>query len=81
MARACKYELYLLNDTVNSFDHVVEALHNHIPLCNRLRASQMAVTADAAGICPIYSGGEKEVYLMYSLLRKQGLHVDAIVKK
>ena len=74
-------QLYLLNDSVNSFEYVVECLHNHIPLCNQIRATQMAVTADAAGICPIYSGGEQEVYMMYGLLRKCGLHVDAILSK
>jgi ATP-dependent Clp protease adapter protein ClpS len=78
--RSRKYELFLFNDDVNTMEHIVESLHDNIPLCNRLRAEQMATTAEAVGMCRIYSGLEVDVFFMYSTLRKCGLYVDALVK-
>lgn len=75
------YELYLFNDDVTPMNHVIETLHHNVPLCNKYRAEQMAIIAESAGKCRVYSGGEKEVFMMYSVLIKSGLLVDVLIPK
>ena len=74
--RRKRMQLYLLNDDYNSFDHVIQSLTTLLPICNILRAEQMAVTVDSAGECSIYSGFAPEIYLLYAHFQKLGLSVQ-----
>ena len=47
--RRKRMELYLLNDNVNSFDYVIQTLTDLLPICNILRAQQIALLVDGAG--------------------------------
>ena len=69
-------QLYLLNDEENSFEYVIQSLTTLLPICNTLRAEQIAVTVDTAGECSIYSGFAPEIYLLYAHFQKLGLGVQ-----
>tara|TARA_R100000231_G_scaffold3620_1_gene6374 strand:+ start:104 stop:343 length:240 start_codon:yes stop_codon:yes gene_type:complete len=68
--------LYLLNDDINSFEYVIESLRSFVPLCNSLRAEQIAMIVHNAGECQIYTGFAPEIYLMYAAFQKAGLEVQ-----
>jgi ATP-dependent Clp protease adapter protein ClpS len=74
--RRKRMQLYLLNDDYNSFDHVIQSLTTLLPICNTLRAEQIAVTVDSAGECSIYTGFAPEIYLLYAHFQKLGLNVQ-----
>ena len=68
-----RMQLYLLNDDKNSFQYVIRVLTSVLPLCNSLRAEQIARLVDTSGECEIYSGFPPEIYLLYANLQKLGL--------
>jgi len=68
--------LYLLNDDKNSFNYVLEALTTYVPMCNSLRAEQIAMIAHNTGQCCIYSGFAPDIYFIYAHLQKNGLQVQ-----
>ena len=68
--------LYLMNDDQNSFDYVISILTSILPMCNTLRAEQIAILVDGAGECSVYSGFAPEIYLLYAALQKAGLKVE-----
>mgnify|MGYP002624015337 FL=1 len=68
--------LYLLNDNENSFEYVIQSLCSILPLCNTLRAEQIAMIVHNTGECNIYSGFAPEIYLLYAHLQKLGLTVQ-----
>jgi len=68
--------LYLMNDNVNSFDTVIEILTAFLPMCNTLRAEQIAILVDGNGECSIYSGFAPEIYMLYAGMQKAGLQVQ-----
>jgi len=74
--RRTRMQLYLLNDENNSFDYVIQSLTTLLPICNTLRAEQMAVTVDTVGECSIYSGFAPEIYILYAHFQKLGLSVQ-----
>ena len=74
--RRKRMQLYLLNDDVNSFEYVIDALTTMLPMCNILRAEQIAMLVDGAGECSIYSGFAPEIYLLYAHFQKLGLTVQ-----
>ena len=67
--------LYLINDDVNSFDYVISVLTSTIPMCNTLRAEQIAMLVHEAGECHIHTGFPPEIYIMYAQIQKAGLEV------
>ena len=69
-------ELYLLNDDVNSFDYVIQSLTDLLPMCNILRAQQIALLVDGRGECSIYSGFAPEIYILYATFQKLGLNMQ-----
>ena len=74
--------LHLMNDDVNSFQHVMEVLKVNIPMCNSLRAEQIALLVHEAGECQIYTGFPPEIYIIHSQLQKAGLKIQfKIIKK
>ena len=79
--RRKRIHLYLLNDDINEFHYVIEILQTFIPMCNSLRAEQIAHIVHKAGRCDVYSGFAPEIYLIYSNLRKSGLNVELKINK
>ena len=74
--RRKKMELYLLNDNNNSFDFVIQSLRSFVPMCNQLRAEQIAMIVHNTGECHIYSGFSPEIYMIYAAFQKYGLTVQ-----
>jgi ATP-dependent Clp protease adapter protein ClpS len=74
--RRKRMNLYLLNDNKNSFEYVIESLKSYVPMCNSLRAEQIAMIVHNTGECSIYSGFAPEIYLIYTAFQKSGLLVQ-----
>ena len=74
--RRKRMNLYLLNDNKNSFDYVIECLTSFVPMCNSLRAEQIAMIVHNTGECSIYSGFTPEIYMIYTSFQKSGLLVQ-----
>jgi len=74
--RRKRMNLYLLNDDKNSFEYVIESLRIYIPMCNVLRAEQIAMIVHNTGECSIYSGFAPEIYMIYTTMIKAGLIVQ-----
>jgi len=72
-----KVELYLVNDSYNSFDSVIEILSNTLPECSTIRAEQIANITHTNKTCHIFTAKPPEVYYVQSMLIKRGLHVIA----
>ena len=73
--RQKKIELYLVNDSMNSFQYVIDVLSNTLPDCTSIRAEQLATITHHNGHCHIYTGKSPEVYYIQTILIKNGLHV------
>jgi ATP-dependent Clp protease adapter protein ClpS len=69
-------KLYLVNDSVNTVNHVVKALSSYVPFVNEYRAEQMAIIAHNAGRCQIYHGKMNDVFFIHAQLMREGLHVE-----
>ena len=74
--RRKRMHLYLLNDDKNSFHYVIDSLRTYLPMCNALRAEQIAMIVHNTGECSIYSGFTPEIYLIFTALMKSGLSVQ-----
>ena len=74
--RRKRMHLFLLNDNTNSFDYVIESLKTFIPMCNALRAEQIAMIVHNAGECDIFSGFAPDIYILYAQFMKAGLNVQ-----
>ena len=73
--------LIVHNDSVNSFDHVIKTFTTSLPMCNTLRAVQLANLVHENGSASVYRGGQNESFMIYSMLSKAGLTVTLEVKK
>ena len=67
--------LYLMNDDHNSFEFVIHSLSTIQPMCNTLRAEQIAQIVHKSGECHIHTGFPPEIYIMYAQIQKAGLEV------
>ena len=74
--RRIKLALYLLNDSVNSYEHVINVLTSLMPLCNKLRAEQIAILTHNTGECEIYNGYPPEIFVLYAQFQKSRLKVQ-----
>jgi ATP-dependent Clp protease adapter protein ClpS len=74
--RRKRMHLYLLNDDINTVDYVIEILSSVIPMCNSLRAEQIAMIVHNVGECNVYSGFPPAIYLLYVKLTKAGLNAQ-----
>ncbi len=72
--------IVLIDDNVNSFDHVVKVLMN---VCshNYYQAQQCALLTHNNGQCEIYSGFDPEVYFTSKALINFGLSIKLLIKK
>tara|TARA_Y100000287_G_C14158435_1_gene323431 strand:- start:30 stop:317 length:288 start_codon:yes stop_codon:yes gene_type:complete len=68
--------LYLINDNENSFEYVIDCLTSFVPMCNKLKAEQLAMITNNVGECSIYSGFAPDIYLIYTTFIKTGLNVE-----
>jgi ATP-dependent Clp protease adapter protein ClpS len=73
--------LYLMNDDENSFENVIYILQKNVPLCNSLRAEQIARLVHESGKCHIHTGYPPEIYIIYAQLQKSGLTVQLEINK
>ena len=73
--------LYLMNDNVNSFDFVIHILQQTLPMCNFLRAEQIAHLVHNSGDCHIHTGFPPEIYILYAQIQKAGLTVQLKLDK
>lgn len=67
--------LYMHNDSVNSFEHVIKTLSSTLPMCNTLRATQLAHLVHENGSCAVYHGRQRESLMIYGMLNKSGLKI------
>ena len=67
--------LYLMNDDHNSFEYVISTLTRFLPMCNSLRAEQIAHLVHKSGDCHIHTGFPPEIYILYAQIQKAGLEV------
>ena len=74
--RRKRMNLYLKNDDKNSFDYVIQSLMSFLPMCNILRAEQIAMIVHNTGECSVYSGFAPEIYILYAAFQKSGLNVQ-----
>ena len=74
--RRKRMNLYLKNDDKNSFDYVMQSLMSFLPMCNILRAEQIAMIVHNTGECSIYSGFAPEIYMIYTAFQKSGLDAE-----
>ena len=68
--------LYLLNDDHNSIEYVIRTLMAVLPLCNSLRAEQLALITNNNGECLLRDSLNSSIYIMYAQLQKLGLSAD-----
>ena len=67
------YRVIVLDDDVNTFQHVVEVLVRHIPGMNPDRAWQLAHRIDGEGSAVVWSGPQEQAELYHQLLGAEGL--------
>jgi ATP-dependent Clp protease adaptor protein ClpS len=67
------YRVIVLDDDVNTFQHVVEALVRHIPGMNPDRAWNLAHRIDGEGSAVVWSGPQEQAELYHQLLTAEGL--------
>ena len=63
----------VLDDEVNTFQHVVECLVRHIPGMLPDRAWELARRIDGEGAAVVWSGPQEQAELYHELLRSEGL--------
>jgi len=68
--------LYLLNDDYNAMEYVIKCLMTTLPMCNSLRAEQLAMIAHNNKECLIHSSLSPTIYVIYAQLQKLGIEVD-----
>jgi ATP-dependent Clp protease adaptor protein ClpS len=63
----------VLDDDVNTFQHVVECLVRHIPAMLPDHAWSLAQRIDGEGSAVVWSGPQEQAELYHQLLRGEGL--------
>ena len=63
----------VLDDEVNTFQHVVDCLVRHIPGMLPDRAWELARRIDGEGAAVVWSGPQEQAELYHQLLRSEGL--------
>lgn len=70
-----EHKLYLVNDDVNTFDHVVDSL---VAICKHepIQAEQCALLTHYKGVCEIKRGKYKDLIKMADGLMDRQLRID-----
>ncbi|MFM8604066.1 MAG: ATP-dependent Clp protease adapter ClpS [Cyanobium sp.] len=67
------YRVIVLDDDVNTFQHVVECLVRHIPAMNPDKAWELAHRIDGEGSAVVWSGPMEQAEFYHQLLSAEGL--------
>jgi ATP-dependent Clp protease adaptor protein ClpS len=67
------FKVIVLNDEVNTFQHVVEVLVRHIPAMQPDRAWELAHRIDGEGSAVVWSGPQEQAEHYHQLLLAEGL--------
>lgn len=67
------YRVIVLDDDVNTFQHVVEALVRHLPGMGSDRAWELAHRIDGEGSAVVWRGPQEQAELYHQLLTAEGL--------
>lgn len=67
------YRVIVLDDDVNTFQHVVEALVRHIPGMKPDWAWELAHRIDGEGSAVVWSGPQEQAELYHQVLGAEGL--------
>ena len=68
--------LYLINDSTNTMQYVIDVLNGYLPFVNKLRAEQLAIITHNRGECRIYRGRIQDASFIYAQLKTHGLSVE-----
>jgi ATP-dependent Clp protease adaptor protein ClpS len=74
------YRVIVLDDDVNTFQHVVESLVRHIPGMNPDKAWELAHRIDGEGSAVVWSGPMEQAELYHQLLSAEGLTMAPLEK-
>ncbi len=67
------YKVILINDEVNTFDHVEICLIKYIPGMTRSKAQALALETHNQGLAVVWVGPREQAELYYELLKQEGL--------
>lgn len=67
------FRVIVLDDDVNTFQHVVECLVRHIPAMQPDRAWELAHRIDGEGSAVVWRGPQEQAELYHQLLSAEGL--------
>jgi ATP-dependent Clp protease adaptor protein ClpS len=67
------YRVIVLDDDVNTFQHVVDVLVKHLPGMQPDRAWELAHRIDGEGAAVVWSGPQEQAELYHQLLGGEGL--------
>ena len=75
------YRVIVLDDDVNTFQHVVECLVRHIPGMQPDRAWELAHRIDGEGSAVVWSGPQEQAELYHQVLGAEGLTMAPLEKE
>jgi len=75
------YRVIVLDDDVNTFQHVVECLVRHIPGMRPDRAWELAHRIDGEGAAVVWRGPQEQAELYHQLLGGEGLTMAPLEKE
>jgi ATP-dependent Clp protease adaptor protein ClpS len=74
------FRVIVLDDDVNTFQHVVDALVRHLPGMLPDRAWELAHCIDSEGAAVVWSGPQEQAELYHQLLAAEGLTMAPLEK-
>ena len=74
------YRVIVLDDDVNTFQHVVECLVRHVPAMTPDKAWELAHRIDGEGSAVVWSGPMEQAELYHQLLSAEGLTMAPLEK-
>lgn len=73
--RRQKLTVYLVDDELNSFEHVIVVLTSILPRCNEIKAESIAMITHNTGYCEIARLPAAAAIVLFTALTKAGLTV------
>jgi ATP-dependent Clp protease adaptor protein ClpS len=74
------FRVIVLDDDVNTFQHVVDCLVRHLPGMLPDRAWELAHRIDSEGAAVVWSGPQEQAELYHQLLASEGLTMAPLQK-
>jgi ATP-dependent Clp protease adaptor protein ClpS len=74
------YRVIVLDDDINTFQHVAESLVRHIPAMNPDKAWELAHRIDTEGSAVVWSGPMEQAEHYHQLLTAEGLTMAPLEK-